>query len=439
VVAHLAGRALRLVVVVALLAPVALIVAPARADDGPTDRADIFISKDREFNPANGVRSGSGTMSDPYVISGWNVNQLYIADTSKAVVIRDNVVTGTLILNWNGPSMTLVHNQIGDLRVNQNVRRTGEPTSGYIAHNVFGIVGQLRHFDGVFEHNLVKGSDDVFAQLTAPFNQQAVQFDGFNGSHFRDNEIYGWVEARLHGHHHSSGYGETSHYHGDDMAHHHGMEGMDHTDRWHQVFITGNEIHVDGTWALVYTDTNHAANDRTAASEENKELNAPHVHHTRVFMHDNKLIGGGLYVDVFNADDENHLGTARGLMDIRNNEITLTRSTTAMPWDQLDGISVVRAKDVTLNIVGNTVVAEATEDRSPLEDQYLTDAGITLQTIRDADIFIRDNAVTNPFYGVRASDMTKNVNWTIAGLKTQAVTYPVYYDNSVANQPKSRD
>jgi hypothetical protein len=421
------------------MAPVALIVTPAQADDGPTDRADIFITKDREFNPANGVRSGSGTASDPYVISGWNVSQLYIADTSKAVVIRDNVITGQLVLNWNGPSVTLVHNQIGDLRVNQNVTRTGDPTSGYIGHNVFGLVGQLRHFDGDFEHNVVKGTDDVFAQLTAPFDQQAVQFDGFNGSHFRDNEIYGWVEARLHGHHHSSGYGETSHYHGADMAHHDMDSMVDHTDRWHQVFITGNEIHVDGPWALIYTDTNHAANDRTAASEDNEALNEPHVHHTRAYMHDNTLVGGGLYVDVFNADDENHLGTARGLMDIRNNKITLARPTTSMPWEQSNGIYVWQAKDITLNVVGNSVVAEAAEDRTPVEDQFLRDAGVMLQTIRDADIFIRDNTVANSFYGVLGSDMSKNVNWTIAGLKTQAVTYPVYYDNSVANQPKRQD
>jgi hypothetical protein len=436
VAAHLTGRTIRLAVVVALVASLALIVAPAKADDGPTDRADIFISKDTEFNPANGVRSGSGTASDPFVISGWNVSQMYVADTSKYLVIRDNVVTNALILNWNGPGVTLVHNQIGDLRVNQNVKRTGDATSGYMAHNVFGIVGQLRHFDGIFEHNVVKGSDDVFATITAPFNSQAVQFDGFNGSHFRDNEIYGWVEVRLHGHHHGSGYGDASHYHGSDHANHHDMADMDHSDRWHQVFVTGNEIHVDSGWALVYTDTAHSANDRTAASEDNEALNQKHVHHTRVYLHDNTLIGGGLYVDVFNADDENHLGTRRGLVDIRNNKISLTKSTTAMPWEQADGISVWQAKDVTLNIVGNTVAAEATEQSSALDDQFKSDTGVLLQAIRDADIFIRDNLVTSFFYGVRGSDMSKDVNWTIEGLKAESVTYPVYYDNSVKNQPK---
>jgi hypothetical protein len=435
---RLAGRVFRLAVVVALVAQVALMAAPAQADDGPTDRADIFITKDSEFNPANGVRSGSGTTSDPYVIAGWNVQRMYVADTSKSLVIRDNMVTDQLVLNWNGPGVTLVHNQIGDLRVNQNVTRTGEATSGYIAHNVFGIVGQLRHFDGIFEHNLVKGNDDVFAQLTAPFNAQAVQFDGFNGSHFRNNEIYGWVEVRLHGHHHGSGYGDASHYHGSDHAHH-DMDAMDHTDRWHQVFVTGNKIHVDQTWGLIYTDTAHSANDRTAASEDNEALNQPHVHHTRVYLHDNKLFGGGIYVDVFNPDDENHIGTRRGLMDIRNNTITLARAATAMPWEQFDGISVWQAKDVTLNIVGNTVVAEAAENRDPLEAQYANDSGIFLQSLRDSDVFIRDNAVSNSVYGVRGSDMSKDVQWTIGGLKTQSVTYPVYYDNSVKNQPKERE
>ena len=48
-----------------------------------------------------------------------------LADTGKAVVIKNNEITSQLILNWNGPNVTVVDNRIGDLRVNQNVKRTG--------------------------------------------------------------------------------------------------------------------------------------------------------------------------------------------------------------------------------------------------------------------------------------------------------------------------
>src|SRR5918999_1886721 len=150
---------------IALYAVVAA--APARAvgpqapqDDEPKQtRESIYISADNEFNPANGVRSGSGTKSDPFVISDWSLESIHIHDTDRYVVIRDNVVSGTMVLDWIGDRVKVVNNNVQDLRVNQNVKRTGDMTSGLIAHNVFGVVGQLRHWDGVFAYNTV-GSPD---------------------------------------------------------------------------------------------------------------------------------------------------------------------------------------------------------------------------------------------------------------------------------------
>gem|GEM_PF-1785764 len=67
----------------------------------------IRINNDSEFTPANGVVSGSGTFSDPYIIDGWSIDGtpfgycIYIGNTTKYFVIRNctlmNVINGDAI------------------------------------------------------------------------------------------------------------------------------------------------------------------------------------------------------------------------------------------------------------------------------------------------------------------------------------------------------
>lgn len=413
--------------------------APAVNAEERQAREDIFISENSHFNPSNGIRSGSGTPDDPYVISGWQVRNIHLKDTSAAVLIRDNVVTGRLTLNWNGGNITVIDNQIRDLRVNQNVRRTGDPTSGLIARNRFDVVGQLRHFDGVFEDNIVTGNQQG---LEIPFfeNGQAVNFDGFNGSRFRDNKINGFVTVRLHGHHHSSGFDEDSHYHGAGNDPEAGM--VDHSLRYHRVYITNNVITSPGPYALNYVDTAHSANDRTAASETNPELNKPHVHYTRVHMNNNKLIGSGLYVDIFNADDQRHLGTRTGFLEIKNNSIQFVQEDDTEPffrWEEPAGISIYRANDVHVMIEGNKVTHK--DERSAVnsaEVPFFSNAslsGVMLYYIKEAQIHVANNSVSDMDFGVSAAHMPKSVEWWVHGLQTQSVPQPVFWDNSVANPP----
>ena len=406
-----------------------------------TQRDRILISGDAQFNPANGVRSGSGTQQDPFVISGWDVSSVTIKDTAAHLIVRDNIID-RLVLDWNGPGVIVVNNEIGDLRVNQNVKRTGAATGGRIANNTFGIVGQLRHFDGVFENNVVKPAGMSFPL----FSRQAVRFDGFHGSLFRNNTVYGYVDVKLHGHHHGSSFGDQSHYHGAAPAEegHEGHEGhatmpdMDHTRRYHEVFISNNVIYADGDYALRYTDQAHAADDRTAPSETSPELNANHIHYTRIHLVGNDLKGAGLMVDVFNADDSRHTGTARGLVDIRDNRISLERNSNDYPWTAKDGISVRAAKDATVKVIRNSVVGEDPQKRDLLDEQLSADAGINLYDIDLANVYLEDNSVGNMLYGVRAGYMTKTVEWLIAGLSTSGVTHAVYWDNSVENAPQRR-
>jgi type II secretory pathway pseudopilin PulG len=422
---------LMLAVAVALVCMLGLMPTAAGASDTRVSRSNITINANALFDAAHGVRSGSGTADDPYVISGWQVSSITIKDTSAAVLITDNTISSTLVLDWIGGGITVVNNDIGDLRVNQNVPRTGEPTTGLIANNTFGVVGQLRHFDGVFEQNVVgtpkSGVDNLLGEWMV---ERAVNFDGFNGAHFRDNIIYGYVEVRLHGHHHSSGFGEDSHNHG-------GMDSMDHTVRYHEVWVTGNKITVPpGTFAaLEYVDNNHAGNDRTAASETNKALNDPHVHHTQVHLTGNKLVGSGLSVNIFNADDERHIGTARGRLDIDNNTILLQESTT-WPFSSPTGISVSQAKDLELYIRDNYI--EGPHEHQAWDDYLYDGAGIDLNTIDAALIRVYDNMVMHRQYGISANNMPASTRWLIGGNLMEEVVEPVVWNSSVANKPEPR-
>lgn len=434
-----------LAITVMLAAAYSVVAVPqaSAAEEGREVRDSIFITKDTQFTDVNGVRSGSGTASDPYVISNWDVSEIYIADTGMEFVIKNNTVD-FLTLNWNGNNVVVQNNDVGDLRVNENVRRTGGPTTGRIVNNTFDVVGQLRHFDGVFAHNTVGADPDMMSpnNLEIPFfgNNRAVNFDGFNGAHFYDNTIYGYLEVRLHGHHHSSGYNEDSHYHGtkhDDSTHtEHSMDDMvDHSNRFHEVWVHSNTIYASGPYALVYTDTNHAGNDRTAASEQNEELNKPHTHHTKVHLVDNKLVGAGMYVDIFNADDENHTTTNRGLMEIANNSIQLQYSDEQLPFEAHDGLTVWNAKDVKLQIVGNKIGYDGAGDPLEMDNSSYT-AGISLRTLRKGDVSIIGNYIENFFYGIRASDMNETVFWRVFDLETVGVSDQIAWDESVKNEPK---
>ncbi|HVF54056.1 MAG TPA: hypothetical protein VNC78_10720 [Actinomycetota bacterium] len=441
-----------LTIVVALAGALLLPAAPAAAKPGapshaPFEKRDnIRITKNEEFTAENGVRSGSGTVADPYVISGWDLNRVEIKDTSAVYSFVDNHVRGQVILNWTGPGLVMQRNTVNDLRVNQNVRRTGDMTSGIISNNIFGIVGQLRHFDGFFEMNRVGAPGTE--------SQRAVNFDGFNGAYFRYNTLYGYLEARLHGHHHSSSFedDEVSHYHG--PAGHHPPEsgeppapmedGMDHSQRYHRVFIHDNDIHSTTTYALRYTDTNHAANDRTAASEQNPKLNDPHIHYTRVFIENNDLIGSGLWIDVFNAvDKQKHQGTTRGLVDVRNNTISVGREGSFPLFPpQFQGIVVQKAVDMTVNIADNEITGP------PEDDSMLASAGrmfesptvgIQLRDLDTGEIFIERNSIYRYDIGVEAARFTASVRWVISDLKTKSVGRAVEYDpNNVPNEPEQR-
>lgn len=425
-------------VTIFLAALVALVWESPSANAAPKlkQRGDIVIANDGDFDKDHGVRAGKGTRSNPFVISNWDVSNIILKDTAKYVVIKNNVVRNQLVLDWNGNRVNIHHNEIGDLRVNQNVERTGEATDGKIHHNKFRVVGQLRHWDGVFERNVV-GSPSLLAKRGT---NKAMQVDGFHGSKLRKNTIFGYVDVKLHGHHHGSGFHKGSHFHGGED----GYEGngphqhsVDHSRRYHQISIKNNKIFSDHAWALRYYDQAHAGDDRTNASETNKFLNCPHVHFTRVSMAGNILEGGGLVVDVFNAFDENHWETKRGHVAIQNNRITLDRDIEDAVYSR-SGITVRQAVDIDLHIGGNSITGAdmvKENDVLGLESKLNLGAGINLLTLDEARVYIHDNRVMHREFGVLATQFSKSVRWWVDGLRTSDVSKPVQYDNSVKNPP----
>jgi hypothetical protein len=422
-------------IVAGIVALAALVLPSAPALATPQD-GTVTIEKNNAFDRAHGVRSGHGTKHHPYVIEGWDLNQLTIHDTNRYVVIRNNII-GSLTLNWVGNRVKVVHNRISDLRVNENVARTGAPTSGRIAYNKFNNVGQLRHWDGVFTRNVV-GSPPTNDGLNFDFAStgiQAANLDGFNGARYTHNVFYGFVELRLHGHHHSSGYGQPSHNHGGSSP----ISDLEHMNRYHEGLVANNTIYASGPYGLIYTDSNHAANDRTATSETDEALNDPHVHHTKLTIRNNKLIGSGIMIDIFNADDPEHLRTATGHVAINGNKIRLHEYRESVDgWDEPpNGIEVHQARDLHLEIMNNVITGPQPEGSRATTDMvggYVA-AGIELVQIQKASIHLMANSVTDRQAGIYAREF-KNVEWFIHGLTTEGVAKRVDYDHTSSEPQK---
>lgn len=403
---------------------------PSVDDPSLESHPTIRILSDEDFNPAQGIRSGNGTWENPYVISGLSVSSITIKDTDAYVVLQENYVKGTMVLDWNGDRTNVHHNHIGDLRVNQNVKRTGDATSGIIADNVIGRVGQLRHYDGEFAYNHVLGINS--SPIPGFGSVLAVNVDGFNGARFHHNVVNGVVDVRLHGHHHGSGFATESHDHADPE------NGYDHTVRYHEVSIEDNEITAWGRYALRYFDQAHSANDRTANSEPEKDLNDPHVHYLKVDMLRNTLHGGGIFLDIVNAEDPKHTtDPCEASIRVDDNRVVLRNPedgpnpTTNVLSPPRSGIEARLARGAEITFNGNSVDNQV----RPLPGMSNTTAGIRLENIGDTEVIITDNKVHGTLYGVWARTMDETVEWWIWSNGWTEVKNAIWYDSTVKNKP----
>lgn len=423
----------------------------------------IQVAGDKGATPANGIRSGSGTLADPYVISGYDVTgDVDIQDTGACYEIAGNWIDGQLRLNWNGQCVHVHHNFIRDLRVNENIQRVGDDTGGLIELNQIGYVGQIRHYDGEFRNNVVGPRDDgslpngVFRdpENVLPFakDTRVLNVDGWNEALFAHNTIYGSVDLKLHGHHHSTGFLAThSHYHGDNET---VMAGMphDHTDRWSSVDFADNKV-IDPTgYGVRYSDEAHAGDDRTANSESTKALEEPHQHHTWVTIERNELQGAGLIVDIFNADDELHKWYNPGWLTIADNRIDLQGRDPGILGTQFfgptfepnTGILIAEAKEVQLHVMGNHMSFTPATQQSPTAPlaQLLPflypqqdPIGIHVVGVRNANLTLHANGGSGFTYGVWAQSLDDATAWYLLDNHFDGAAHAVYYDSSVANKP----
>lgn len=392
---------------------------------------------------------GSGTLADPYVLEGlWVRGELEIKDTADYYVVRGNVIDGVLRLNWNDDRVHVHHNAVRDLRVNENIERTGEATGGLIELNTFGVVGQIRHFDGAFRANEVGPIptgvfDDIIEDTGAftPFfaEPRAMNIDGFDGAIFEGNTILGYVEMQLHGHHHASCFDCHSHNHATSsnaMKH-------DHTIRYHEADFVGNTILVEDGVAFRYTDAAHSGDDRTARSEPNEDLELPHVHYTRLVIADNVVEGGPMVVDILNADSRDHENEEtekvekvavhathayRADLLMRGNSVTWTipEDPLTVPWlaeDIRDGILVREVKEANVRIVDNVVLLQGATGPGAFAGLPLfglfgpadAPAALHLQGVRSAHLDVAQNALEGAHFGVLAREFAEDATWTEEG------------------------
>ncbi|MBM1155002.1 right-handed parallel beta-helix repeat-containing protein, partial [archaeon] len=89
-------------------------------------RPPIVIRSDADFTPENGVRSGSGTPDDPYIISGWHINvsdairsglsaAIWIANTTACFVIESCVIDAS-DYDYLGTGILLENVTCGEIR-----------------------------------------------------------------------------------------------------------------------------------------------------------------------------------------------------------------------------------------------------------------------------------------------------------------------------------
>lgn len=389
----------------------------------------IRIVGDEGFRPANGVVSGNGTLADPYVIEGWYVTgDLMLQDTDACVVLRENYVGGQLTLNWNGICVHAHHNFVRDLRVNENIRRTGYATGGLLEHNLIEYVGQLRHYDGEFRHNTVgpggpaSAFDDVLE--TVPFvwanDPRVANIDGFNQGLIHHNTFHGSVDLDFHGHHHGTGFfAPHSHYHGDnesrEMPH-------DHTRRWTSVSFTDNTVLDEEGYGLRYEDRAHAGDDRTANSESEETLDEDHVHRTQIHILRNTVEGAGIWIDVFNADDRRHPERNDGWLHVGGNTVLLHERDPGPlgiygTYESQVGILVQTAKELELRLADNHLRVVRSGDDGDLLDVLTPQPhfrAIDVDRVTDGHLAIVGNTAQDFNVGVSAGRF-EDVTWRLSG------------------------
>ena len=390
-----------------------------------------------------GHLAGNGTLENPYILEDFYVDgELSITSTDKALIIREGYVNGQLKLNYIGSLVYVHHVYASDLRVNENVKRDGTNTGGLFHDNKFAFVGQIRHFVGEFMQNEIGPRPQTVIQEYAADTGVAkvppgvvFNFDGFHTADVHHNKFFGQVDIKLHGHNHADCFVCPIHNHDDEAGfpgHDHAALAEDlgfrsrHSVRYVSLLFRDNEIRVPEGIGLRYNDRNHAGDDRTANSEPNEYLNDRHLHFQDITIRNNRIIGGSIQIDVFNAADENHPVQNRGILRLWDNHIEVHYELRFAPTAQqaskpLPGIHVRVVDGLELVARGNTIrfVEDKSGDPESLAGQAAAPKpelrGFTLEQADASNLSLAGNVVESGRFGAYAQKFTESVRWILRG------------------------
>jgi nitrous oxidase accessory protein NosD len=192
------------VVLVALVIVIASLVAPA-SGSGVTPRAVVLlalpshapidIEGNAGFMPANGVTGGSGTLADPYIISGWSIDSppaigVQVRNTNLHAVFRDLRVTNApvdALYFYNVANISLV-NVTAYVNEGEAIRFESSRAFSVVASNLTGNqagVVLLNSADAVVrDTNLTANRFDGIAVTGSPnvtLEGNQFLYNGFNG------------------------------------------------------------------------------------------------------------------------------------------------------------------------------------------------------------------------------------------------------------------
>lgn len=401
-----------------------------------------------------GHLKGKGTPAEPYILERFYVDgELSLTSFSRSIVLREGYVTGQLKLNYIGESVYVHHVYAKDLRINENIQRNGTNTGGLFHDNAFAFVGQIRHFVGEFRDNVVGPrpadaltgylSDAGVAKVAAAV---VFNFDGFHGADVHENRFLGQVDIKLHGHNHGDCFTCPIHHHHDAAEFPSDASETDekgfrsrHSIRYASLLFRDNEIQVAGGIGLRYNDRNHAGDDRKASSEPNPFLEDPHVHFQDVTIRGNRISGGFLLIDVFNAADANHVVQNRGILRILGNEVETHYRVAGGQPSIIAGIRGQSADGLELRLEDNKVrfVDDGAGDPKGLvlaAGRSVELRGIQWDAVDAANLTLARNLVESGRFGVYASKFTGSVQWSL--LDNEFRTAEPWRGKDVANAPQ---
>ncbi|MHB8606029.1 MAG: hypothetical protein ACYDCK_12325 [Thermoplasmatota archaeon] len=364
----------------------------------------IVITSLAAFSPINGVRSGNGSPSNPFVISDIYAPELIVRDVAASYTIRHVYVSGTLGLDWTGPGARVESSFAGFLETNTNTKHHAPATWADIVGDQFGAV-RLRHAGGTLTGDSIgPGTADAPEFLS-------LEVQGYNGLLVANDTVRGPVEFRLHGHHFAGSFADA--WMPMDMM------GTNATNRYVAISIENNTFIDPSGRGVAISDRAHAANDRTANSEPDPSLNAPHRHFTEIRFIENTIEGAPIVIEDPNARDPRHLPGGE-------TTILLEGNTVKNPLRGF-GILIENAHDTNMTLLNNDVFF--TGARIP------DSTGILVRGRDGGSLAASGGMLMNLDYGVRAERVARDSPWSVRDVAFHDVTHPIWWDDTVATPP----